>query len=440
MPLSNDASVIRDSASETLENRTYCRIALLVSLSCVLQISESMIPHPIPGLRLGLANMVTLVALVVLGFGPALEIALLRTLVSSLVMGTFMSPAFILSVSGAALSTLVMGGLLRLSRRRLRYGFSIIGISIAGALCHNMVQLYLAYLLLVKHGGIFMFFPWLSYGAVGMGWVTGMVAGGVCRRLDGNRVDPEFSSTEFHETHALKLSSHCPSDHSFFHRVSPDLKIAGVMALSLAAVIFSSFSLMLCLFLFLFLAAIHSRIPLTFMIGKAGRYKILILTAFCLPLFSVGGDPVLFRIKFFHISQDGLNTGCLFAMRIIFLILLSALLMRTTSPEAMATGISRILSPLKYIGISEKRTAAIISLSWNILPVIWDRVRFSIRKANLSNIKNIRLLIPSLSSLIAGLFMETDPESDFWKTACAMRNRAAADQHSSRAGEDTRTN
>ncbi len=164
---------------EPKEDRKIYKIALLVSISCVLQISESLIPHPIPGLRLGLANMVTLIALVTLGFRSALEIAIFRTVLSSFIMGTFMSPTFILSFSGAAISTLVMGFFYWLSSFHRRYRLSIIGISIIGALSHNIIQLYLAYLILVKHGGIFVFFPWLCIGAVVTGWITGTVAGSV---------------------------------------------------------------------------------------------------------------------------------------------------------------------------------------------------------------------------------------------------------------------
>ena len=89
------------------ENQTtgkLSQIAVLVALACVLQIAESFIPHPIPGLRLGLANMMTLTAMILLGFGAAMEVALLRTVLSAFMMGTFMSPTFILSFSGAASS------------------------------------------------------------------------------------------------------------------------------------------------------------------------------------------------------------------------------------------------------------------------------------------------------------------------------------------------
>ena len=105
-------------------NQNIYQVALLVALACVLQISESLIPHPIPGLRLGLANMITLTALVVLGFKYALEIAILRTILSSFILGTFMSPGFFLSFAGAIISTLVMGFFFWLSCFHDRYGLS----------------------------------------------------------------------------------------------------------------------------------------------------------------------------------------------------------------------------------------------------------------------------------------------------------------------------
>jgi heptaprenyl diphosphate synthase len=94
-----------------------------------------------------------------------------------------MSPGFILSFAAAIASTLIMGLLYWLSGVHQRCRFSIIGISIVGAFCHNMVQLAMAYLILIKHSGIFVFFPWLSIGSLATGWVVGIVAGGVCRQL-----------------------------------------------------------------------------------------------------------------------------------------------------------------------------------------------------------------------------------------------------------------
>jgi heptaprenyl diphosphate synthase len=412
MPLLNKSSPQTELPPS--EPGGYYQIALLVALSCVLQISESMIPHPVPGLRLGLANMITLLALVMLGFRPALEIALLRTVLSSLIIGTFMSPTFILSLAGAIISTLVMGILFRISRLRFRYGFSIIGISIAGALTHNMVQLALAYLLLVRHTGVFVFFPFLCYGAVGMGWITGIAAAGVCRRLDEKTVTHDILLNQDKTAESSFSSSYQP-DTSFLYRLSPEMKLIGIIFLSLIILIFNSFSLFIGLSFFLLVLMLHSRISPGFLFSKIRRYKVLILMAFILPLFFSGGGHTAYDLGFFKISQEGLNTGILFSLRILFLILFSAILMRTTSPEEMTRGLTRVLSPLKYIGISEKRTARILTLSWAAIPIIWETARHAIRQTNFSKASEIRSLIPLLSSLIAGLYMNTNPESPLWK-------------------------
>ena len=121
------------------------QVASLVAIGCILQISESLIPHPVPGVRLGLANMITLLALVRLGFKSAMEISVLRTVVSSLVMGTFLTPTFILSFSGAITSTIVMWGFWQISYRLPKYGFGLVGISVLGAIIHNITQIIFAY-------------------------------------------------------------------------------------------------------------------------------------------------------------------------------------------------------------------------------------------------------------------------------------------------------
>ncbi len=402
------------SAAEAEEIRGSYRIALLVALSCVLQISESLIPHPIPGLRLGLANLVTLVALILMGFRPALEIALLRTLLSSLIMGTFMSPTFILSFCGAVVSTLVMGLLFQVSRYHHRFGFSIIGISIVGALAHNLVQLYLAYLLLVRHGGIFVFFPWLCYGAVGMGWITGAVAAGVCRRLALNAPRKPSTMDFPHENEGVFSTTHFQPHTGFLHRMPAEIKLAGILLLALLVLVFSHLTLFLVLFCFLSLLVLAAGISPGFLLRHVRRYQILILMAFLLPLFFNAGDQILFQRGFFTITQEGVTQGALFGLRILFLILMSALLMRTTSPEHLTRGLSRILMPLKYVGISERRTAGILSLSWTAVPVLWDTARHSLRRSDISRTTHLRNLIPALSDFIAGMFAETDPESVLW--------------------------
>jgi heptaprenyl diphosphate synthase len=388
------------------------KIALLIALACILQISESLIPHPIPGLRLGLANMLTLTAMVVLGFGYALEVAVLRTVLSSLIMGTFMSPTFILSLGGAVVSTLVMGFFYWLSGLSRYSRLSIIGISIIGAFVHNLVQLNLAYLLLVKHAGIFVFLPWLSIGSVATGWVVGVVAGGVCQRLQGN-----FAGIKIEDiggaAGTLQMRLYAPAD-SWLHGLPAAIKMVGLFLMALALLVFPNVEIHIACFLFLCVLLLISRTPLKFMISAAFKYKTLVLISFLLPLFFNSGTHVIADAGFFKLTYEGLRTGALFAARILLLVMSSALLLRTTSPAALVDGLGRLLRPLGLFGISAHRIAALLSMAWTALPQLWKTTRDAMASLNPKNIKNLRGLLPLLSNLIATLYLKTEPGNSLW--------------------------
>ncbi len=401
--------------TESSDRKIY-KIAILVAMSCVLQISESMIPHPIPGLRLGLANMLVLVALVFLGFSPALQIAVFRTILSSFIMGTFMSPTFILSFSGALTSTVAMGILFRLSCYHNRYGFSIIGISIAGAFTFNMVQLYLAYVLLIKHGGIFVFFPWLCIGAVVMGWITGIVAGSVCRRL-AEIQNQNLAGEIIQEDFSGPVSTHYLTGDSFLHRLPAEIKIGAIFVLSLSVLAIGSLWFYLGLFVCLTVIVGASKTSFYFLFSRIRKFIFLVLIAFSLPLFFNSGTHVLYGAGILKITREGLSTGALYAFRILFLISASALLVRTTSPDEMARGLAKVLSPMRYLGIPEKKIAMILTLSWTAIPVIWETARKAIRDANLTKAENLRNLIPLLSNLISALYLKAETENSLWENS-----------------------
>jgi heptaprenyl diphosphate synthase len=396
------------------KNNVY-KIAALVALSCVLQISESLIPHPIPGLRLGLANVITLITLVTMGFGFALEVTILRTILGSFIMGTFMSPPFILSFSAGLISALIMGFLYWLSSFNRRLRLSIVGISILGAISHNIVQLYLAFFLLVKHPGIFIFFPWLLLGALVMGLATGIIAGRVCLKLKDRQTQVVMEGIDIQaDQSGFSLNRYSPGN-SIIHRLPGHIKIIGVFILSLAIIMSNNLLLYLCLFLFLSLLIIISNISFNFIFSGARKYASMVFASFLFPVVFNPGKHVLSRIAYFNITSEGINIGILFALRILFLISLSSLLCRTSSPKELARGLSRLLSPLKPLGISGERTSAIFSLSWDAIPVFWDMARKVLRQQDFKRIKNLGNLIPLLSDFIAGFYLETEQIGVCWK-------------------------
>ena len=405
---------MQHTQSDRSDDHKIYKLALLIGLACVLQISESMIPHPIPGLRLGLANMLTLTALVVLGFGYALEVAILRTVLSSFIMGTFMSPTFLLSLGGAIVSTLVMGFFYWLSGTSKFCRLSIIGISITGAFVHNLVQLYLAYLLLVKHPGIFIFFPWLSIGAVATGWVVGMVTSGVCLRLQNNpaMTDRIVVDTRLKET-TLELRNFSPGS-SWLHRLPAESKLITLLMVAVGLLIFPNFEFVVGCFLLVGILMPLSHTPFGDLLRTAHRYRILLLISFFMPLCFNEGTHVLVRLVGVEFTLEGLTTGAYFATRILLLVLTSALLVRTTSPDKIVSGLGRLLRPLHFFGLSSRRIATLLSLSWTDLPRLWRTTHDTIASINMKNIKNLKELLPLLSDLIATLYVQTEPTQDLW--------------------------
>lgn len=148
------------------------RIAWFTALAITIHIAESTLPSPLPGVKPGLANIVTICVLMQYNWRIAAWVNLLRVVVGSLVIGTFLTPTFILSLSGALASTLLLGLLSRLPGR----GCSAIGYSVASALVHILTQFWVAYGLFVQHAGLFKLLPLLLTVALGFGLLSGMIA------------------------------------------------------------------------------------------------------------------------------------------------------------------------------------------------------------------------------------------------------------------------
>ncbi len=94
-------------------------LSLLVSLALVIYVVESQIPVVFPGMKLGLANIISLVALVAIGWKEALIIMLLRTILGSIFGGTLSS--FLFSIAGGFLSNIIMILLYRYFKNLLVY-------------------------------------------------------------------------------------------------------------------------------------------------------------------------------------------------------------------------------------------------------------------------------------------------------------------------------
>lgn len=143
-------------------------LSVLVSQALVLHVIERMIPVPIPipGVKLGLANVISLFTIVIFGWKEAMLVVFLRTMLGSFFGGGVSS--FLYSFTGGIISTIAMA----LLYKYFKNVFSIIAISVVGAVFHNAGQIWIASMV-VSNANIFYWLPVLLISGV----ITGIFIG-----------------------------------------------------------------------------------------------------------------------------------------------------------------------------------------------------------------------------------------------------------------------
>lgn len=154
-------------------------VAGLAALAVAIHVLEAAIPSPLPGLKPGLANVITLIALFRYGWRVAAWVSVLRVIGGSLLLGTFLTPTFLLSAGGAILSMLALGAV----RPLARLGLGPTGAGALAATAHLGGQVTVAWLLFIPHPGIWQLLPFLLVIAVPLGVGTGLIAAATLQEL-----------------------------------------------------------------------------------------------------------------------------------------------------------------------------------------------------------------------------------------------------------------
>lgn len=150
---------------------------LLTALALILSYVEAQFPSffAVPGMKLGLTNIVVLMALYCMGAGSALAINFMRIILVSVLFGNGVS--FWYSLAGGLLSGAVMIALKRSGR------FSLLAVSIAGGVTHNVGQI-LAAMVLLRTAALGWYLLLLWFTGLVSGAVIGLIGGGLCSRLE----------------------------------------------------------------------------------------------------------------------------------------------------------------------------------------------------------------------------------------------------------------
>lgn len=146
---------------------------LMVVLATGAGVIENLLPRPVPFMKPGLANIVTVAAVARYGMLTGLRVNLLRTTGAALFTGSLATPTYLLSLTGGIVSALAMGA--------FRKVFSVTGMSVCGSVSSLWVQLLEASILLPGLPVGVLLLPVSAWGFLS-GAITGIIAAALLRR------------------------------------------------------------------------------------------------------------------------------------------------------------------------------------------------------------------------------------------------------------------
>lgn len=158
-----------------MELKKFMRLSMLLALSVVLNIVESMIPFvngTIPGFKIGLANVVILFILYSFTFKDAFMVSILRVVLVGILRTGLFSITFFFSFGGACLSVVIMYIVKRFTK------LSVIGVSILGSISHSVGQVLVA-MLFTKNIHVIYYLPWILLFAI----PSGILVGFICKEM-----------------------------------------------------------------------------------------------------------------------------------------------------------------------------------------------------------------------------------------------------------------
>ena len=162
--------------TETFQNNQVVYLSFLSALAITLFVVENYIPKPLPFIKIGLANSILLLLIFQKKYFFSIIVGLAKVFIGNLLTGTLLTPGFLMSAFGTFFALLVM-----ILFFYLPLGFGIIGISVIGAVVHNLTQLVVVRWVLINNDSIFLLIPVMLV----LGLISGIISGYFAYYLKG---------------------------------------------------------------------------------------------------------------------------------------------------------------------------------------------------------------------------------------------------------------
>lgn len=353
------------------------RISLFGSLALVLSYIETMIPLPVtlPGVKLGLANVAVVVALLELDVRAAAAVAVVKVVASGLLFGSPMMLMY--SLGGTALA---FAGCAAASRVP---GLGAVAVSMVAAVLHNAGQIVVAALMLGTTS-VLLSLPPLALAACATGFATGAVAAGVLAAQPDSAYAGE--SIDLPKLRAKRTSSSVSrgfnplgsnvaafgayrSGNTFSHGLDPRGKILFAVLFVMASFAAQGIGA-LCVLLaaVAVLAASGSDARAAFRSLKPFMWLIVFVLIF--DVLFVSSGEVLWCAGPVTVTVGGLSCAVGNVLRFVCVLLGTSALMTTTSPTQLTDGFLLLLRPLDCVGVRTASVGLAMSMTLRFIPTL----------------------------------------------------------------------
>ena len=209
----------------------------------------------------------------------------------------------------------------------------------------------------------------------------------------------------------ITMGQYYPVD-SWVHRLDPRTKILLTVAMIIAVFMVRTLVGYALVLGFVYLVSRLAKIPFQMLRKGIKPLRFILILTFLLNLFFNSGTTLLIEWGFIKITMEGLSQAVHYSLRLVFLVLGTSLMTRTTSPIALSDGIEMLLSPLKKLHFPAHELAMMMSIALRFIPTLMEEAD-KIMKAQMARgadfesgnlLARARAMVPLLVPLFVSAF------------------------------------
>lgn len=211
------------------------------------------------------------------------------------------------------------------------------------------------------------------------------------------------------------IGQYVPGD-SIIHRLDPRSKLVSVFLFIMIIFLANSFIGYGVLGLFILVAVLLSRVPLSFIIRGMKPILFIVILTFVLHLFLTKEGDVVFQIGSVKFYSEGLIQGTFISLRLLFLVVFTSLLTLTTTPIEITDGLETLMNPLKRFRLPVHEFALMMSIALRFIPTLLEEAEKIIKAQSARGVEftsgpikeRMKAIVPLLIPLFVSSFKRAE--------------------------------